>query len=234
MDLTEATSLLSLQGPQSASLLAKLGASGVRELEELQLAEVEIAGRRLVAIKHSRTGEEGFDLFSANDGIAPVFKALLDAGVKPFGLTALNLLRLEAGLCLAGTDIDPTTTPIEAGLSWIIAKKYRTPGVTAVFPGQHRILNEINAGTTRVRVGVRSRGRGLLRGGERLRDVDGQIVGHITSGSFGASINAPIAMGYVERREAATGNVLSVTIREREQPADIVALPFVPHRYHRI
>ncbi|MEQ8659546.1 MAG: glycine cleavage T C-terminal barrel domain-containing protein, partial [Gammaproteobacteria bacterium] len=142
-------------------------------------------------------------------------------------------LRLEAGLCLSGTDIDAGTTPVAAALAWTIARKYRDGSAAPRFPGAPTIMTELAAGAPRLRVGLRPDGRVPLRGGVALVDTAGRSVGTVTSGSFGASAGHPVAMGYVERALAVPGTRLGVTIRARRHAVEVCALPFVPHRYYR-
>lgn len=224
--------LLALQGPLAASVLGALNPA-VRTLSFMSAGEFDLAGIFCFVSRSGYTGEDGFEIALPAAAASDFARALLrNTTVAPAGLGARDSLRLEAGLCLAGTDIDATTTPIEAGLSWVVAKKYRAPvPAVAGFPGAARILGQL-AGTARIRVGVRPHGRIPFRGGVVLRSQDGHAVGSITSGSFGPSINAPIAMGYVERASAGSGTLLSVSIRDREHTGEVVPLPFVPHRYH--
>jgi aminomethyltransferase len=149
--------------------------------------------------------------------------------VKLVGLGARDSLRLEAGLCLYGHDIDAGTSPVEAGLAWSIGKRRREQGG---FPGASRILGELERGPARKRVGLEMEGRIPAREGAQIR-CEGAAIGKITSGGFGPSVGKPIAMGYVDSRFAAPGSAVLVTVREKELPARIVPMPFVPHRYHR-
>ena len=226
--------LLALQGPAAAGVLAAV-CDQAGALEFMTAAECAIAGIDCLVNRSGYTGEDGFEIsVAANDAERLARLLLSNAQVEPVGLGARDSLRLEAGLCLSGTDIDATTTPVEAGLSWLIAKKYRgNAAVSAKFPGAPRILRQVHDGAERTRVGLRPQGRIPLRGDTSLRNDHGDEVGRITSGSFGPTAGHPVAMGYVDREQAEKGTVLEVTIRERVHAVEVAALPFVPHRYHR-
>jgi aminomethyltransferase len=180
------------------------------------------------------TGEDGFEIAVAATVAERLARLLLAHGeVEAAGLGARDSLRLEAGFCLAGSDIDAGTTPVEAGLGWAVARKYRGEDpAPARFPGAAVVLRQLREGTRRTRVGLRPTGRALLRAGTALA-AGTDVVGHVTSGTFGATVDGPIAMGYVERSHAAPGTVLSVTVRGHRHEVRVAALPFVPHRYPR-
>ena len=225
--------LLALQGPQAGAVLEAL-CPDAGPLRFLQGCETTIAGMAVILHRCGYTGEDGFEIAIANGDAEPLARLLLaQSGVEPCGLGARDSLRLEAGLCLSGADIDAGTSPVTADLTWTIARKYVRDDVPARFPGCVSILDEARHGSASVRVGVRTRGRIPVRAGAQLHDGTGRWVGHITSGGFGPTLDAPVAMGYVERALASLGTVLSVVIREVEHPVDIVALPFVAHRYKK-
>jgi aminomethyltransferase len=148
--------------------------------------------------------------------------------VLPIGLGARDSLRLEAGLCLYGHDIDETTSPVEAGLAWAIQKRRRVQGG---FPGHARIRSELEQGPSRRRVGIRPDGRAPAREGTEVLAPSGERIGTVTSGGFGPSVNAPIAMGYVQARYAEPGTQVSLMVRGKAMSASVVTLPFVSHRY---
>jgi aminomethyltransferase len=176
------------------------------------------------------TGEDGVEIsVKAGDVAALVGKLVADPRVKPIGLGARDSLRLEAGLCLYGHDIDTTTSPVEADLTWSIQKRRREAGG---FPGAVRIQRELREGPARLRVGIRPEGRQPAREGTEIL-AGGRPVGRITSGGFGPSANAPVAMGYVEAAFAKPDTPVTLVVRGRELPARIAAMPFVPHRYFR-
>ena len=223
--------LLALQGPGAAKVLPDLAA----KLAFMQVATTKIHGIECLASRSGYTGEDGFEISVAGDSALAVARHLLGhESVKPAGLGARDSLRLEAGLCLYGHDIDATTTPIEAALEWAIPQVRRRGGARAGgFPGAGAILDQIEFGVLTRRVGVLPEGRAPLREGERLYDAGGSFIGRITSGGFGATLDAPIAMAYVQRRLAAPGTEIAAQVRGRPRPCRVASLPFVPHRYYR-
>jgi len=163
--------------------------------------------------------------------VEPLARRLLaEPEVEPAGLGARDSLRLEAGLCLHGQDIDETTTPIEAGLAWTIGKRRRAEGG---FPGAETILRQLREGASRRRVGIRPEERAPARAHTEIRDETGRRIGEVTSGGFGPTVGGPIAMGYVEKEFSAEGTTLRLAVRGREMPARVVRLPFVPTNYYR-
>ena len=222
--------LLALQGPSAEGVLARLG-SGAVNLSFMMSGWFEIAGLRCHVSRSGYTGEDGFEISVKSDDAVALWRALLaDPEVKPIGLGARDSLRLEAGLCLYGHDIDPTTSPIEAGLTWSIQKRRREEGG---FPGAARIQRELKEGSARVRVGIRPEGRAPAREGTVLTTPDGREVGIVTSGGFGPTVNGPVAMGYVARDVSAVGTDLHLIVRGKPLPAKVAAMPFAPHRYKR-
>ncbi|MGZ8390211.1 MAG: glycine cleavage system aminomethyltransferase GcvT [Rhodoplanes sp.] len=176
------------------------------------------------------TGEDGFEISCRATRVRAIVERLLsEPSVKLIGLGARDSLRLEAGLCLYGHDIDTTTSPVEAALTWSIQKRRRTEGG---FPGAERIQREIADGPTRLRVGIKPEGRAPAREGTEIT-LDDNSIGKVTSGGFGPSVNGPIAMGYVEARYAAPNTAVMLTVRGKPMPARVVTLPFVPHKYVR-
>jgi aminomethyltransferase len=161
---------------------------------------------------------------------AIVERLLSEPTVKPIGLGARDSLRLEAGLCLYGHDIDTTTSPVEAALAWSIGKRRREAGG---FPGAERVQRELREGAARLRVGIRPEGRAPAREGTEIRSIEGATIGKVTSGGFGPTVNGPVSMGYVETAFAAVGTPLQLIVRDKPMPASVVALPFVPHHYAR-
>ena len=222
--------LLALQGPAAATVLARF-AAGVERMPFMSAAELSIAGAPCMVTRSGYTGEDGFEISLAADHAVAVAEQLLaEPEVAPIGLGARDTLRLEAGLCLYGHDIDETTTPIEAGLAWTIGKRRRAEGG---FPGAAIILRQLADGPARRRVGIRPDGRAPAREGTPVVDPDGASVGQVTSGGFGPSVNAPIAMGYVAAGHSAEGTALAVVVRDVARPAHVAPLPFVPTRYYR-
>jgi len=177
------------------------------------------------------TGEDGFEISVANDDAAALTAALLDeAEVAPIGLGARDSLRLEAGLCLYGHDIDATTSPIEAGLLWSIGKRRRAEGG---FPGDTVIRRQISRGVARKRVGLRPDGRAPAREGTQINGKDGQAVGAVTSGGFGPTVGGPVSMGYVRADHAALDTPVELIVRGKAMAARVTAMPFTPARYYR-
>ena len=222
--------LLALQGPAAAAVLARFAAV-VERMAFMSAAEVSIAGISCGITRSGYTGEDGFEISVSPEQAAGLAERLLgEPEVMPIGLGARDTLRLEAGLCLYGHDIDDMTTPIEAGLAWTIGKRRRAE---AGFPGAAMILRQLAEGTARKRVGIRPDGRAPAREGTAIIDAAGSRIGAVTSGGFGPSVGAPIAMGYVDAAHAAEGSALSLIVREVARPAHIARLPFLPTRYYR-
>ena len=226
--------LLALQGPAAAAVLAPL-CPAAAALHFMQGCAATIADIPCLINRAGYTGEDGFEISIPARHAEHLAQTLLaHAAVEPVGLGARDSLRLEAGLCLSGADIDATTSPVAAGLSWTIAKKYVGDNAQpAHFPGAELILEQHRTGSARIRVGLRVLGRAIARSGANLSAAGGIAVGRITSGGFGPTVESAIAMGYVERAWSKPGTALHVTIRDREHAVEVVALPFVPHRYHK-
>ena len=223
--------LLALQGPAAASTLGRL-APDAAALPFMGVGTIEIGGTPCLVSRSGYTGEDGFEISLPADR-AEAFADLLLAQpeVAPAGLGARDSLRLEAGLCLYGNDIDELTSPVEAGLTWVIGKRRREAWD---FPGAAVIRDQLEAGTyTRLRVGIRAEGRAPARSLADIVATDGTEAGVITSGGFSPTLNGPIAMGYVRRDLAEVGTKLSVVVRGKPLPAAVAPLPFVPHRYVR-
>jgi aminomethyltransferase len=222
--------LLALQGPLAETVLARL-APACAELAFMATAEMGIAGIPCRVARSGYTGEDGFEISVPAARAVELWDRLLALPeVAPAGLGARDSLRLEAGLCLHGHDIDPSTTPIEAGLAWTIAKSRREAGG---FPGFEVIRRQLEGGPPRRLVGLRPEGRAPAREHTEIQDEAGRRIGEVTSGTFGPTAGGPIAMGYVESAHAAPGTGVRLVVRGSPRPAEIVKLPFVPHRYKR-
>ena len=197
----------------------------------MSAAEVTIGGRQCLVTRSGYTGEDGFEI-SLPAGEAEGFarRLIAEPEVLPIGLGARDSLRLEAGLCLYGHDIDETTTPIEADLAWTIGKRRRAEGG---FPGAATILRQLAEGTSRKRVGIRPDGRAPAREDTEIVDDAGNRLGKVTSGGFGPSVGGPVAMGYVDSSHAVEGAALQLLVRGAPRLARVVRLPFVPTRYYR-
>jgi aminomethyltransferase len=228
--------LLALQGPQAVDALSRMVA-GVEKLVFMTGSAFEWQGADLFITRSGYTGEDGFEI-SVHKVHADVFaRALLaQAEVRPIGLGARNSLRLEAGLCLYGNDIDTTTTPIEAGLNWAIQKVRRTGGARAGgFPGAHIVLGQLD-GThplSRKRVGLIAQERVPVREHVELQNAQGVKIGEVSSGLLGPTANVPVAMGYVDVANASLGTVVHAMVRGKAVPMTVSAMPFVPNRYYR-
>ena len=226
--------LLALQGPRAQSVLAQL-LPDVTSMRFMDVATVDWGGGALWISRSGYTGEDGFEISIPQD-LAQGFaeKLLANPDVRPIGLGARDSLRLEAGLCLYGHDINPLTSPVEAALTWAIQKSRRAGGAReGGFPGAARILDELQRGPERLRVGLRPDGKAPMREGTQLFDPDGTPLGEITSGGFGPSVQAPIAMGYVAARHADIGSKLEGDLRGKRLPLTVCATPFHPTTYKR-
>jgi aminomethyltransferase len=226
---TFARGLLALQGPQAAAVLARL-APQVAAMKFMSGAFVIIDGARCYVTRSGYTGGDGYEISTPNDATESIARKLLaHPEVKPIGLGARDSLRLEAGLCLYGHDIDTTTTPIEAGLLWSVGRARRMQGG---FPGAAIVTKQIAEGAPRKRIGLLPEGKAIAREGSEIV-VAGKVVGKVTSGGFSPTLGRAIAMGYVERAHSANGTRLELQVRGRPVPAEIVPMPFVKHAYWR-
>ena len=228
--------LLALQGPGAAAALGKL-TSDIEGMRFLDVREATILGHRCLVTRSGYTGEDGFEISLPAEAAEEVAEALLaDAAVLPVGLGARDSLRLEAGLCLHGSDIDAGTTPVEAGLTWAIQPVRRAGGTRAGgFPGAERILNEIVHGATRRRVGLLAEGRAPIRAGASLfsSEAEPEPAGAVTSGGFGPSLQAPVAMGYLPLPLSEPGTRVFAELRGSRLPLAVTPLPFVPAGFKR-
>ena len=228
--------LLALQGPQAATALSRL-APDVGKLVFMTGGRFDVAGCDCFLTRSGYTGEDGFEISVHNDQADKLARALLaQPEVKPVGLGARNSLRLEAGLCLYGNDIDTTTTPIEASLNWAIQKVRRTGGARAGgFPGFHKVLAQLADPTqlTRKRVGLKALERVPVRDHTALHAVRGEMIGEVSSGLLGPSINQPVAMGYVSPEFSSIGTQVNAMVRGKPVPMQVCAMPFVANNYFR-
>ncbi|WP_096665122.1 glycine cleavage system aminomethyltransferase GcvT [Polaromonas sp. AET17H-212] len=228
--------LLALQGPQAVTALSRL-APGVEKLVFMTGGRFSVAGCDCFLTRSGYTGEDGFEISVPAAQADTLARALLaQPEVKPVGLGARNSLRLEAGLCLYGNDIDTTTTPVEASLNWAIQKVRRTGGARAGgFPGADRVLAQLAdpAALTRKRVGLVALERIPVRDHTALQSLDGTPMGEVTSGLLGPSIDKPVAMGYVKPEFSAIGTRVNAIVRGKPVPMEVSPMPFVPNRYFR-
>ncbi len=232
----EDRALFALQGPLAERVLEAL-VPGVSGLKFMETQNVVLSGHELWLSRSGYTGADGFEI-SLPETYAETFFALLLAqeGVEAIGLGARDSLRLEAGLCLFGQDLNPDTTPIEAGLSWAIQKARRAQGDRAGgFPGAEIIHHHLSNGTLRKRVGLRPEGRAPMREGVELFGDENaeRRIGKITSGGFGPSLGAPIAMGYVEAGYTQPDQKIYANVRNKILPVQVAKLPFVPHQFKK-
>lgn len=226
----EDRALLALQGPLAAAVLARLAPEAAK-LPFMGFAAISVDGIACLVARSGYTGEDGFEISVPGDYADAFARSLLaQSEVLPAGLGARDSLRLEAGLCLYGNDIDETTNPIEAGLTWVIGKRRKTEWN---FIGAAPIRAMLDDGPPRLRVGIRPDSSVPARAGTDIRGPNGDVVGAVTSGGFGPTLNAPLAMGYVRRDLAADGTALSLLVRGKPLPSRVVPMPFVPHRYIR-
>ena len=229
----EDRALLALQGPQAPRVMQGI-APDARRLAFMEGAAMGIGGAACFVTRSGYTGEDGFEISLGGAEAERVARLILaQADVAPAGLGARDTLRLEAGLCLYGQDIDESTSPVEAGLSWTIPKSRRAGERSGGFPGAQVILAQIAAGTQRRRVGLLPEIKAPLRHGEIVYDDSGRQTGTITSGGFGPTVGGAIAMAYVETGNSAPGTRLHALVRGQKRVCRVAALPFVSHRYFR-
>jgi aminomethyltransferase len=230
LDVLEDRALIALQGPEAAQALER-HLPGVSALKFMSQQDFVWRGQTLFVSRSGYTGEDGFEISVPADFAEDFAQSLLaEEEVQAVGLGARDSLRLEAGLCLYGHDIDAATSPIEGGLNWSISKRRRAEGG---FPGAARIQRELAQGVARLRVGLVLDGKAPAREGADIADLSGAIIGRVTSGGFAPSLGKPIAMGYVPSQFAAPGTAVSLMVRNRPLAARVHDTPFVPNRYHR-
>ncbi|MEJ2762328.1 MAG: glycine cleavage system aminomethyltransferase GcvT [Gammaproteobacteria bacterium] len=231
--LADDRALLALQGPKAAEVLYGFN-SAVTGLSFMQAGEFELDRIACFITRSGYTGEDGFEISVAADEAGSLAERLLEVpGVELIGLGARDSLRLEAGLCLYGHELDETTTPVEADLAWAIGAKYRRGEAEARFPGAGRVLEQLRAGPARKRVGLKPADRLPVREGTPLLDDGGERAGLVTSGGFGPTVGGPVALGYVDRAYTDAGTELQVVIRNRRHRLHVAGLPFIKHRYHK-
>ncbi|MCE8548348.1 glycine cleavage system aminomethyltransferase GcvT [Ruegeria pomeroyi] len=222
--------LVAVQGPSAEDVVGRL-CPAARDLKFMETMLGQIDGVECRISRLGYTGEDGYEISIPEGEAIRISRLFLAHGdCEPAGLGARDSLRLEAGLCLYGNDIDNETSPIEASLLWAIQKRRREEGG---FPGAERILKEIAEGAPRKLVGIKPEGRAPARQHVEIQSLDGETIGEITSGGFGPTVGAPVAMGYVASAHAAPGDKVNLIIRGKAQPAEIVSLPFVAQNYKR-
>jgi aminomethyltransferase len=224
--------LVALQGQKASDVASRLFGPALATMPFMSQSVIEFDGIDLWISRSGYTGEDGYEISVPDDKAEALARLLLgDPDVEPIGLGARDSLRLEAGLCLYGHDIDTTTSPIEAGLLWSIGKRRREEGG---FPGADTIQKQIAEGATRKRVGILPDGRAPAREGTVILGAeDGAEIGHITSGGFGPTLGGPVAMGYVPIDYAKPGTAVFLSVRGKSLPATITKMPFVPPGFYR-
>jgi aminomethyltransferase len=222
--------LLALQGPMAGKVLDRLS-PGIDKLTFMKVTRASVAGAPAIVSRSGYTGEDGFEIsIEGKDGERVARALLKEQEVAPIGLGARDSLRLEAGLCLYGHDIDETTDPVEANLVWSIGKRRK---LDKDFPAAEKIMDAVFNGTKRKRVGFLPVGKAPAREGSEIADKSGRVIGQITSGGFGPSLNGPMAMGYVASEFANDGTEIDLMVRGKALAARVAPMPFVPHRYRR-
>ncbi len=230
LEPAEDRALLALQGPTASAVMSQW-CPQASELGFMTASSAEFDGIDCHISRSGYTGEDGYEISVAADKSEQLARTLLShEDVEAIGLGARDSLRLEAGLCLYGHDIDETTSPVEADLVWSMSKRRREEGG---FPGADRIQKELQDGPARLRVGIKPDGKAPAREGAEIVGGNGSSIGLITSGGFGPSANGPVAMGYVQSAHATPGNQVGLMVRGEARPAHVVEMPFVPHRYYR-
>ncbi len=236
IEVLEDRALLALQGPRAEAVLGELWA-GVSGMKFMDVREIPLLDTLCIVSRSGYSGEDGFEISVPADKAEALAKALLDhPDCQPIGLGARDSLRLEAGLCLYGNDIDTTTSPVEGAIEWGIQKVRRAGGEReGGFPGADRILAELTNGTSRRRVGLKPEGKAPVRGHSKLfADSEGKVeVGEVTSGGFGPTVEGPVAMGYVSADHATVGTQLYAEVRGKYLPVAVAALPFITPTYKR-
>ena len=232
LTILDTLALIALQGPQAAGVLARFApGQNVETMPFMSARSLRLSGVEANVSRSGYTGEDGFEIsIPAESAKAFARRLLAEPEVRPIGLGARDSLRLEAGLCLYGHELDETIDPIEAGLNWSIQKRRRIEGG---FAGAERIQAALASGPRRKRVGIRPEGRAPAREGAEIVNQAGAVIGVVSSGGFGPSVGSPIAMGYVVSESAAPGTPIGLIVRGKTLAASIVALPFHPHAYYR-
>jgi len=230
LEVVEDRALIAVQGPEAVAAVAA-HAPQAAELAFMSAAPMEFDGIACHIARAGYTGEDGVEMSVPAGAAEAIARALLaDDRVEPIGLGARDSLRLEAGLCLYGHDIDETTSPVEGAITFCMQKRRREEGG---FPGAERIQSELQDGPGRVRVGLRLDGKAPAREGAEIALPDGAVIGTVTSGGFAPSVGGPIAMGYVPAEHAGPGTSLEIIVRNRRLAATVSEMPFVPNNYYR-
>ena len=230
LEILDGQALVALQGPAAAAVMGRLHAEAPG-MAFMTAAALDLDGIPCFVTRSGYTGEDGYEIsVAASDAEKLARRLLAEEEVLPAGLGARDSLRLEAGLCLYGHDIDETTTPVEAGLSWVVGKRRREEGG---FPGHQIILDQLKTGAAKKRVGLKPDGRAPARDSTPVENADGEVIGEVTSGGYGPSVEGPISMGYVKTEYASPGTPVNLRVRGKALPGSVVELPFVERRYYK-
>ena len=226
MKLSEELSLIAIQGPEAVTILEKI-ISGVSNLKFMNGNHFNYLNEKIYITRSGYTGEDGFEISIPNEAAEKFTKALLDNGSKLIGLGARDTLRMEAGLCLYGNDIDTETTPIEANLKWAISKKR----IDDDYPGSEIIKKQIKLGVKKLRVGIKPETKVIARANTKIFNEENKEIGKVTSGTFGPSVDHPISMGYVDNKYSSIDTKIFLEIRGKKVSANICKLPFYQKNY---
>ena len=226
-ELRKDLSLIALQGPKSELILESV-VNGIEKLKFMNGDYFEFQGKKIYITRSGYTGEDGFEVSVPNVNAESFTKFLSDKGAKPIGLGARDTLRLEAGLCLYGHELNQDINPVEANLKWAISKRRREEGG---FKGWEKIKNDLQNGVSKVRVGIRPSGRIIAREGAKIFSSSGEEIGVITSGTFGPSVNSPVAMGYIKSKFSEINNKILLEVRGKKHYGIVSKLPFYKKSY---
>ena len=227
MNLDNNRSLIAIQGPKSVKILNSI-INGVDQLNFMTGNWFDSDNQKLFVTRSGYTGEDGFEISISNDKAEKFVENLIKKGAQLIGLGARDTLRLEAGLCLYGHELDINKTPVEANLRWAISKSRLSNGG---FIGSKKIMNQMQDGASQVRVGIKPEGRLIAREKTKIFDDTDTQIGEITSGTFGPSVNGPIAMGYVNKEFSKVDTKILLEVRGKKHPANVCALPFYKKNY---
>ena len=227
MVLDENRSLIAIQGPKSSQILNDV-VDGVKDLNFMSGNWFSFQDHKIYITRSGYTGEDGFEISIRNDFVDKLTRELINKGSKLIGLGARDTLRLEAGLCLYGHDLDKDKTPVEANLKWAISKERVSEGN---FIGSDIITKQLIDGVSRIRVGIKPEGRVIAREKTKIFDETDIHIGEITSGTFGPSVNGPVAMGYVENKFSKKNTKVFLEVRGKKHPANVCGLPFYKKSY---
>ena len=226
-ELKKDISLIALQGPKSETILESI-VQGVKQLKFMNGNYFQFQAKKIYITRSGYTGEDGFEISILNESVENFIKLLSDKGAKPIGLGARDTLRLEAGLCLYGHELNQDISPVQANLKWAISKRRREEGG---FKGWEKIKNDLQNGVSKIRVGIKPSGRIIAREGTKIFSKSGEEIGIITSGTFGPSVNSPVAMGYVNSKFSEIENEILIEVRGKKYEAKVSKLPFYKKNY---